>query len=317
MKKTIIEKGKETVTRAESSARQGSLGGFVKRGLPMTLAALTLTSMLASCDELSLSMPFGGEEVTTEAETLPYYNPAFTPSGFGLGPVFDKIRYKDFILSGLGSSFFDEKAEFYKDVDTASLRGTEQTRYIRYCTYASYAGLNGEKSNIMLYINSSPEYQGTSGWTHTIVSAGDDFALVSKDAEGNVKITGMYNGEIRSDAGFLAETVYTEMNMLVNQMGYENAVDYSRKEFFGFLYSIITTDTFVDEYFNLKGGVDGDRFKDENGNVVNIYNMAPLLFANKEGDYLSQFYPQYNIPDNYIDQVLSGEIEASSEEVSE
>lgn len=282
----------------------------------MTLAALTLTSMLASCDELSLSMPFGGEEVTTEAETLPYYNPAFTPSGFGLGPVFDKIRYKDFILSGLGSSYFDEQAEFYKNVDTASLRGLEKSEYDIYCMYVSFAGLNGKNSDILLSIESAPEYQGTSGWTHTIVSAGDDFALVSKDAEGNVKITGMYNGEIRSDAGFLDETVYTGIKMLVNQMGYEEAVDYSRKEFFGVLYSMMSTRAFMNTPFTIGGGIRTKVLKDEKGDNVVFYEMLPLGFS-IDGKLVAAFTPNQNIQDNYIDQVLSGEIESSSEEVSE
>ena len=315
MKKSIIEKGNETVTRAESSTRQGSLGGFVKRGLPMTLAVLMLTSMLASCDELSLSMPFGGEEVTTEAETLPYYNPAFTPSGFGLGPVFDQIRYKDFILGGVGSSYFDEKAELYRDVDPFSLRGLEKGACNRYGMYSAFAGLDKPNINVELSITNATD-SNNNGWTHSIVSAGDDFALVSKDAEGNVKITGMYNGEIRSDAGFLDETVYTGIKMLVNQMGYEEAVVYSRKEFFGVLYSMVEKGTFMNSSLNINGGMGASVTKDKNGNVVAEYAMYPLSFS-KDGTDLTIFMPNQNIPDNYIDQVLSGEIESSSEEVSE
>ena len=278
------------------------------------LAAVMLVSMLASCNPQSQGGDTGKTETTTEVETednyvfpadleIPEQIEDFDVADYGIGAPFDDTDFNFILNEKIGSACFDEMEEKFGEYKSYSdVKGMDKkAEYVRYRNSLVLSGLDYEKSrrNVALVLDIDDE--DTNGWVHTLVSTSDDFALVSRDSEGNAYLTGLVDGEIRSDAGFMSEETFKNTYKLIDQNGYDEALNIIRKEFFGYLAGKANSCSAVRKlsYSSLSNF----GYYDVSGDYeVGHYSYSLRL----NGDYLSTVHLVYDVPENCIGEIASG-----------
>ncbi len=290
---------------AESSALKTSALGCIKKGLSAALVTAMLTTMLASCDMLQENVQGPGEDGSTietlaEGETVPYYD-WILPSQFGLEHVFKEFDITNLyygtegheFLGGLYENFLEEE----KNNPGAMFVDYDMTNYF----YKLTSGAE-DRRNVIWELSDSDEKHG---WSHTLVSTADDFALVSKN-KSKYFVTGLVNGKLYDDAYTMGSEAYNDIQQEIKNKGYEHVLNTVRDEFFGIM-QIYASHQNDMVYLAYDGKI--DNMYDENGELTlpseRIYTMRNIYINSQEtGKTIATITPTYDIPDNYIDQFI-------------
>ena len=324
-KDAIIQKKKigQSVSAEESAELKKSVTGYAEKNrksvpqkVALLLAATMLTAMLASCDA---NVSQGGEDdgknkkpvITEPVDDFEYPDdleiPAqiegFDEDKYGFGLPFAKIDFNEWIRAGVGSAGLDEldeKLGMYSSANEISSM-VKKADYVRYRNGLILAGLDNEyERRNVAFVLDMENAEDSYGWTHTFVSTSDDLAVVSKDADGNYYVTGLVDGEIRSDAGFMDEKTYKHAYKLISQNGYNGALNILREELFGILASMSAECS--SNYKNKAICITSYNSKN--------YQVDQLDFHRYGGkaEQLSTMYTFYDVPENCIEGIISGDI---------
>ncbi len=259
------------------------------------LAVLLLVSTLAACGE------FGhrGND-TNEQETIEIPEGPLDPDECGL-QVFE---YFDFTHCFEGGSY-GEKLK--KDFDYFMSEEFELTDDISAMQYSAFStclalknlvGKGNERKNVEIDIS---DLMG-SYWTHKIISTQTDLAMISKAPNGKLYVTGLVDGELKNDAGFIDERSVPNLQRLSEPAIYNAMLDCARKEFFGQLWDLkksrkITMNTVLTTAI-------GDKIlsKDEL-----ICQISSIHFMKDGFGIIAKAYVTEDISEDYIDQLLANE----------
>lgn len=327
----IVQKKKrgQEVSAKESAELKKSVAGYTEKNrhsipqkVAVLLAATMLTSMLASCDNQKVQVEAGE---TTEIEDtfaypedleIPDFIEGFDEDKYGFGVPFSKIDFNEWIRDGKGSAGFEELEEdfgqyaTYKDLE----RHSQRADYVRYRNGLTLAGLDKEnkRRNVAFTLKMDLE-EDSYGWSHTFVSTSDDFAVVSKDQEGNFYVTGLIDGEIRSDAGFMDEETFKYTYRLISENGYDGALNKIREEFFGIIASISAecSSNFKRKVACLTNY--GYIYK-TNQYEVDRLEMYPMMGGLQNSSVMHTFY---DVPENCVDLIVSGDLKLEIAEEDE
>ncbi|MBE6558348.1 MAG: hypothetical protein E7661_04990 [Ruminococcaceae bacterium] len=299
------------------------LGGFIKRGLPLILAVLQLTSMLASCDELGNNPGQGNHGTTNETavgsvegehtedknESSNQHEQEVYPTiknpeleRYGLNGFFAGLQFEDVFVTMSSREYLErnfndllKKMEGPERVDSATDRYTFWLGKMAYDYY--------ENVILDIYLDErqfNPQYKSI-----LVITEDHDFALISEDLTSSDKfVTGFAKGEFRNDLGMCSDIGVEQINRMIDTIGYENVSDGVRQSFFGTLLMVghDYSNRFRYGYIQLSGGISRDN------DIPSIYygNCSDMLFMGSEG-ILAELTPSYNESHNTIDELLEKE----------
>ena len=284
------------------------------------LATLLVTMTLAACEGEIQQGENGDktqatetmEETTEDTYTfpadleIPEHIENFDGKEYGFGTPFSALDFNEWIREGAGTDGFAEleedfgQYESYRDIKDIGVAAD----YAIYRNGLVLAGIDkeNERRNIALVLDLEKDEE-SNGWKHTFVSTSDDLAVVSEDADGNFYLTGLVDGEIRSDAGFMDEDTYKYTYKMVDKYGYDEALARIRKEFFGiFAVKSVRTSSVFNHYVAFVSDFGYDETTNEFS--VSIYYCSPI----GPGSTNSVIHSVYDVPENCIEQIVSGEM---------
>ena len=218
-------------------------------------AALMLVSMLSSCDELTEDHVNGTEtEDTADSlidapmvdsedfwEVEEFSSKPFDPQNCGsIWPLLSTHDYSKVFRES--ASAINEKSPYevlkedYEDRAKACKVSTEEFYNCSYDPHISVAlyQLVGEGDNSSNF-SFDFVYNGA-GWEHRLVSAGNSFALVSTDPDGNIFLTGFVNGRLENDLGFIDDSSIKLAKDLANNYSYTDILNSVRRNCIGLMY---------------------------------------------------------------------------------
>lgn len=282
--------------KRKSIALKNARNTSVKKGLLIALVIAMLTVMLASCDEISLFPPNVAEARDD------YYIENFKPEDYGFTkPIKDVLN---------GNNFSKDNNEnysyFLNSVNSAIERGYYG------CTIAdescmacwNIVRLDELRRNVILSLE-DPSGEDE-GWEHNVVSTSDDFVIMSKDKSGKIYFTGLVNGKFRNDAGFIDKETTKALKSLINDVGYDKAVEITRTSTIG----MAVRCSGDDGYNGMYAIVDLRRStSDENGNLLPFedvcYTIKNITFyKSNTSDEILRIVPEYDIDEDYLDKYV-------------
>lgn len=226
---------------------------FLRSVLFVLLASMML-SLLAGCDVGGgLNKVTGSSESETETSTTQteqeseYQEPLeFAPFAYEAVDAAEcELEYvlKDFDLldmynNGYGRALaYGDHEKYLQEVEAHP--DEEFFDYENVYNFFAYMGARGAyRQNIVWTIDPGKFRNREKEWEHSIVSTGDDFALVSRKIgeKRNYYITGFVNGELYDGLHLMGSEDYNEMIEIINQNGYEKTMNAVRDEFWGRLW---------------------------------------------------------------------------------
>ncbi len=271
------------------------------------LALTILTAMLASCDEFDKpghERPHetgnSVESSTTEINSDQNVEYNIPSNDFGMHGFFAEIDFGELIGNRDNARYWEELIEKCQVKQQQNLSASEFS--IEECLAIAYNQLlndNGRYDNVVFHINNL--IPDRSGWEHKLVSTQDEFALLSKDAKGNFYVTGLYNNEIRNDAGMIDDRSEEIIADYIKLNGYEKALSETKCSFFSKLIQLNmqredgTIKSFVSAGVSIT--------KDPNFHATYSGHITSLNFAYGYTT-TSIVEPQYQIPDRYIESYI-------------
>ena len=144
------------------------------------------------------------------------------------------------------------------------------------------------------------------GWEHNVVSTSDDFVIMSKDKSGKIYFTGLVNGKFRNDAGFIDKETTKALKSLINDVGYDKAVEITRTSTIGMAVRCLGDDGYNETYALL---LCKRSTTDENGNLLPFENVSytiddVVFFEKGTNDKILYIVPEYDIDEDYLDKYV-------------
>lgn len=287
---------------------------FLRSVLFVLLASMML-SLLAGCDVGGgLNKETGSSESETETSTqteqeseyqeplefAPFAYEAVDAAECELEYVLKSFDLLDMYNNGYGRALaYGDHEKYLQEVEAHP--DEEFFDYENVCNFFAYMGARGAyRQNIVLKIDSEKYRKREKEWEHSIVSTGDDFALVSRkiDERRNYYITGFVNGELYDGLHLMGSEDYNEMIEIINQNGYEKTMNAVRDEFWGRLWEWCTHET---DDIVLLFALDIFKNDDTPSHETSTFIFQYLeVYSNSTQTTLSEIEPDYDVSDSFI-----------------
>ena len=312
--RTAIISKKKKVSEAEQSALRNSVSRFteqnrgkVSQKVAGLLALAVLTTCIASCDEVDEPGDQRPHEtgdrvegLTTETnmeQNLEYDIPS---NDFGMYGFLAEIDFGELIGNHDNATYWEKLIEECQKKQKQNVSAGEFS--MEECLAIAYNQLlidNGRYDNVVFHINNL--IPNRSGWEHKIVSTQDEFALLSKDSKGNFYVTGLYNNEIRNDAGIINDRSEKIIVSHIKSNGYIQTLRETKRSFFSKLIQLNMQREDGTIRSSVSTGV--SITKDPNFEATYTGNITSLNFVYGYTT-TSIVDPQYQIPDRYIESCI-------------
>ena len=206
----------KTRTETVESIRNEEIRALAKlpQKVALLLAVAMFTTMLASCDEISVDSSIGTTGETSVEDSVASAEPSVEDSAvtdepynngvselYGLPDFFAELSYKDLITNTSNSNYnyvMNNYNEIVKDINKGKLTLSEMTTEDKtmLCVGSALSGANG---NMIININGDE-------WNHQIITTEKDFFMISQDlAAGKSYITGLYDNQFYNELGMNSE----------------------------------------------------------------------------------------------------------------
>ena len=235
----------KTRTETVESIRNEEIRALAKlpQKAALLLAVAMLTTMLASCDEISVDSSIGTTGETSVEDSVASAEPSVEDSAvtdepynngiselYGLTGFFSELSYKDLITNTSNSNYnyvIDNYEKTMKNFKEGKITYSELTS-----EQSDIIGigqiLSGEKGGVILNID-------TNEWNHKIITTENDFFMISQDlASGRSCITGLYDNQFYNELGMNSEESEQLTRSGIEVSGnYDKVVQRLKGEFWG------------------------------------------------------------------------------------